>query len=101
MNVKINYLPGFQSIAADYLSRNLQEQDPRKPLKCFNSSSIRRSQRRCSVRKGVLRSVRKVTGKHLCQSFFFNKIARMPRPAILLKKRLGHRCFPVNFLTFL
>ena len=32
----------------------------------------------------------------LCQSFFFNEVAG-PRPATLLKKRLRHRCFPVNF----
>ena len=31
--------------------------------------------RRCSVRTGVLRNVAKFTGKHLCQSLFFNKVA--------------------------
>ena len=35
----------------------------------------RSSHRRWSVRKGVLRNFAKFTGKHLCQSFFFNKIA--------------------------
>ena len=29
----------------------------------------------CSVRKGVLRNFTKFTGKHLCQSLFFNKFA--------------------------
>ena len=33
-------------------------------------------------------------------SFLFNKVAG-PRPAILLKKRLLHRCFPVSFAKFL
>ena len=28
----------------------------------------------CSVRKGVLRNFAKFTGKHLCQSRFFNKV---------------------------
>ena len=42
----------------------------------------------------------KFTGKHLCQSLFFNKVAGL-RPATLLKKRLRHRCFPVNFVRFL
>ena len=38
--------------------------------------SIRRSShRRCSVRKGILRNFTKFTGKHLCQSLFFNKVA--------------------------
>ena len=49
--------------------------------------------------KGVLRSSAKFTGKHLCQSLFFNKVAG--RPGTLLKKRLWHRCFPVNFGKFL
>ena len=42
-----------------------------------------------SYKKGVLRNFAKFTGKHLCQSLF------------LLKKRLRHRCFPVNFARFL
>ena len=33
----------------------------------------RSSHRRCSVQKGVLRNFVKFTGKHLCQSLFFNK----------------------------
>ena len=40
MNVKINYLPGFKNIVADYLGRNLQEQDPWKPLNSFHISNI-------------------------------------------------------------
>ena len=31
--------------------------------------------RRCPVRKGVLRIFSKVTGKHLCQILYFNKVA--------------------------
>ena len=34
------------------------------------------------------------------ESHFFNRVAGL-RPAILLKKRLWHRCFPVNFVKFL
>ena len=60
----------------------------------------RSSHRRCSVRKGLFRNFAKFTGKHLCQSLFFKKIAGL-RPAILFKKRLWHRCFPVNFAKFL
>ena len=51
-------------------------------------------------KNGVLRNFAKLTGKHLCQSLFFNKVAGL-RPATLLKKRLWHRCFPVNFAKFL
>ena len=39
------------------------------------------------LRKGVLRNFAKLTGKQLCQSLFFNKVAGL-RPATLLKKRL-------------
>ena len=41
----------------------------------------------------------KYTGKHFCQSLFFNKVAGL-KPATLLKERLWHRCFPVNFGKF-
>ena len=61
---------------------------------------FRRSHRRCSVRKGVLKKFAKFIGKHLCQSLFFNNIAGL-RPATLLKKRFSHRRFPVNFEKFL
>ena len=44
--------------------------------------------RRCSVKKVVLRNFAKFTGKHLCQSLFFKKVAGL-RPATLLKKRLS------------
>ena len=33
----------------------------------------------------------------MCQGLFFNKVAGL-RPAVLLKKRFWHRCFPVNFV---
>ena len=51
----------------------------------------RSSHRRWSVRKGVLRNFAKFTGKHLCQSLFFNKVEGL-RAATLLKK---------NFVKFL
>ena len=35
----------------------------------------RSSHQRCSIKKGVLRNFTKFTGKHLCQSLFFNKVA--------------------------
>ena len=42
-------------------------------------------------KKGVLKNFAKLTGKHLCQTLFFNKVTT------LFKKRLWHRCFPVTF----
>ena len=62
-------------------------------------SRVRSSQQRCSMKKGVLRNFTKFTGKHLCLSLSFNKVAGL-KPATLLKKRLWHRCFPVNFAKF-
>ena len=49
-------------------------------------------------KNGVLRNFAKFTGKHLYQSLFFNKVLR---PATLLKKRLWHRYFSVNFAKLL
>ena len=45
---------------------------------------------------GVLKNFVKLTGKHLCQSLFFNKVTNL-RPATLLKKRLRYTCFSGNF----
>ena len=55
----------------------------------------RSSHRKCSLKKGVLKTFAKFTGKHLCQSLFFNFLKS------LLKKWLRHRCFPVNFAKLL
>ena len=41
------------------------------------------------MKKVVFRNFTKFTGKHKCQSLFFNKVAG-----------LRHRCFPVNFVKF-
>ena len=41
--------------------------------------------------KGVLKDSTKFTGKHPCQSLFFNKVAGL---------RLWHRCFPVTCEIF-
>ena len=58
-------------------------------------SKCRSSRPEVFYRNGVLRNFAKFTEKHLCQSFFFNKVAT------LLKKRIWHRCFPVNFAKLL
>ena len=52
------------------------------------------------LKKGILKNFTKLTGKHLCQSHFLNMGASR-RPATLLKKRLWHGCFSVNFAKFL
>ena len=64
------------------------------------SHQVRSSQRRCSVKKSVLRNFAKFTGKHLCQSLFSDKFSDL-RLASSLKTRLWHRPFPMNFAKFL
>ena len=59
---------------------------------CTNWSIYRNSRLEVFYKKSVPRNFTKFTGKHLCQSL---------RPAILLKKRLWLRCFPVNCAKFL
>ena len=69
-------------------------------LKC--SKAVRRSRssrREVFCKKGLLRNLAKFTGKHLCQSPFFTKVTGL-KTATLLKKRLWHRCFPVNSVKF-
>ena len=43
-------------------------------------------------KKGVLRNFRKFTGKHLCQSLFFNKVTGL-RTATISKKDPGTDVF--------
>ena len=69
-------------------------------IKDLDRSLIRSSRPEVFCKKVVLRNFAKCTGKHLCQSLFLNKVAGL-RLATLLKKRVWHRCYPVNFMKFL
>ena len=53
----------------------------------LNFSCISSSHWRCSMEKDVIKNFEKFTGKHLCQSFFFKKVAAA----------FWHRCFSENF----
>ena len=64
----------------------------------FETKSRKSSRPEVLCKKDVLRNFSKFTEKHLFQSLLFNKVAGQPRT--LLKKRLWHRCFPVNFAKF-
>ena len=57
------------------------------------------SHRRCSIRKYVLRNFTKFTGKPLCQSLFFNKVAGL-RAATLLKRGSGRGVFLLILRNF-
>ena len=48
-------------------------------------------------KKGALRNFPKFTGKYLCQSLFFKKVAGL-MTATFLKKGLWHKCVPASFL---
>ena len=73
---------------------------PMFPLEKRNSNNQRQKEPpEVFYKKGVLRYLTKFTRKHLCQSLIFNKVAGI-RPATVLKKRLWHRCFHVNFAKF-
>ena len=48
-----------------------------------------------SCKKSVLKNFAKFAARHLCQGQFF--IALQVEPATLLKNRIWHGCFPVNF----
>ena len=50
-------------------------------------------------KKGVIKNFSKFTGKYLCQSPFYYEFAGL-RPVTLLKKKLRHSYFPVNFTKF-
>ena len=69
-------------------------------VKSKSAEKVRSSRPEVFCKKGVLRNFAKFTGKHLCQSLFFNEVTSLS-PAILLKKRFWHRRFPVNLAKFL
>ena len=64
------------------------------------NTTSRSSRLKVFCRKKVPSNSAKRPEKHLCQSYFLNKVAGL-RSATLLKKRLWHACFPVYFAKFL
>ena len=61
----------------------------------------RSSHQSCSMTKGVVRNFAEFTGKHLRRFWRRCFDVNFARPATLLKKKLLHWCFPVNFAKFL
>ena len=57
---------------------------------------IRSSRPELFCKKVVLKNFAKFTEKHLCWSLFYSKVADV-RPATLLKNKLRHRYFHLNF----
>ena len=54
---------------------------------------------RCFSKQAFLRFLAIFTGKHLCQSLFFNKV-QDHQTCNSIKNRLQHRCFPMNIAKF-
>ena len=57
---------------------------------------FRSSHQRCSIKKGAPNISQNSQENTCIRVSFFNKVAVLT-PATLLKKRLWHMCFPVNF----
>ena len=66
-------------------------------FKCREYGIYRSSRPEVFCKKGVLRNFAKFTGKHLCQSLFFIKVAGLH----FVKKETLSQVFPVNFVKFL
>ena len=72
----------------------------------YNSHMLKKNHRSSRLevfcKKGCLRNFAKFTGKHKCQSLFFNKVAGLrPETCNFIKKIIWHRNFPENFARFL
>ena len=94
-------IPCDMFLSQNFIKYHLKDMSPKiNEFQNLSRNKIRSSHRRCSAKKGILRNFAKFTGKHLCQSLYFNKVAGL-RHATLLKKKPWHKGFPVNFPIFL
>ena len=59
-------------------------------------TAFRSSRPEVFCKKGVVKNFAKLTGKHLCQSRFFNKVAGL-NPATLLKRETLEQVFSCEF----
>ena len=100
----------FQSVALQKITRIFEQNMMHFQLMFWNfrsyccqtviKTNLARSSRwEVFCKKGAFKNFAKFTGKHLCQCLFLNKVANL-RPGNLLKSRLWHRYFPVNFVKF-
>ena len=64
------------------------------------STIFRRSHRRCSIKKAILKHFVTLTGKHLRRGLFFNKVAGH-QACNFIKKRLQHRYYLANIRKFI
>ena len=64
---------------------------------CKDPNDYRSSRPEVFCKKGVLKNFAKFTGKHFCQSLFFNKVLEAWRPATLFKKMTLAQVFSCEF----
>ena len=91
--------PNLKKILLKYpiLRNNLYWKMRRFASLVTGTSKVGSSHQRCSIKKGVFRNFTKVTGKHLCQSLFFDKVAGLRhRKSLFLTKLQAWR--PVTYL---
>ena len=67
-------------------------------FKIFSTITYRNSHGRCSIKKGVLKNFAKFTGKHLCQSLFFNNFIKKDSVAQVLSCEFNE-IFKKTFFT--
>ena len=79
------------------IKRVTKEAPPAWKLKLVYSKSSRPE---CSVKEVFLETSQNLQENTCVRDSFFNKVVDL-RPATLLKKRLWHMCFPVNFAKYL
>ena len=64
----------------------------------FISAKLQKQPPEVFYKKGVLRNFAKFTGKHLCQSLFFNKVAGLrPKDCDFVKKETLAQVFSCEF----
>ena len=85
-------LPVLQELRNIFLKKHLKKA-AQATCTCFNVITLHSSShQRCSIKIAILKTSAKFTGKHLRWSLFWINFS---------KKRLQHRCFPVNIMKFL
>ena len=87
----VTYSEPFQTSKMEFFVKIVTSKETNPLLRRFRSSH-----RRCSVKKGALRNFAKLTGKDLCQSLFFNKVAGL-WPVTLLRKETLAQAFLCEF----
>ena len=103
VNPPQHFLRGQTDLANRKFSRQVTGNMKRLVLELVQFTMLtttRSSRPEVFCKNGTLENKTKFTGKHLCQGIFFTKVSGL-KPGTLFKKKLWHRCFPVNFARFL